>query len=280
MSASDPRSILTAALDGGAPLDLAKVGGHLDAKRLGTKFHYFAEIGSTNTHARELAENGAAEGEVVLAESQTDGRGRLGRRWESPPLANLYFSVILRPKLAPAQAPQITLMAAVALAEAIDWFIPQRPVIKWPNDILVNGKKLAGILAEAACIPGRIEYVILGIGVNVNCPVDAMPQELRQRATSLFDVTRIHTDREIVLRRLIQDLDRCYGDLEQFGFEAIAPRWEAHFGLRGKRVRVELLDQVLIGRARGMSRDGALLVEDDDGILQRVFAGDVIPLET
>jgi BirA family biotin operon repressor/biotin-[acetyl-CoA-carboxylase] ligase len=145
---------------------------------------------------------------------------------------------------------------------------------------LVNGKKLAGILAEAACIPGRIEYVILGIGVNVNCPVDAMPQELRQRATSLFDVTRIHTDREIVLRRLIQDLDRCYGDLEQFGFEAIAPRWEAHFGLRGKRVRVELLDQVLIGRARGMARDGALLVEDDDGILQRVFAGDVIPLET
>ncbi|HYT56611.1 MAG TPA: biotin--[acetyl-CoA-carboxylase] ligase [Verrucomicrobiae bacterium] len=278
MSASDPRSILTAAV-GGAPLDVAKVRGHLDAKRLGTKFHYFAEIGSTNTHARELAEKGAAEGEVVLAESQTHGRGRLGRRWESPPFANLYFSVILRPKLAPVYAPQITLTAAVALAEAIDSLIPLSPVIKWPNDILVNGKKLAGILAEAVCARERVEYVILGIGVNVNCPVDAMSQELRQRATSLFDVTRIHMDREFVLRRLIQDLDRCYGDLEQFGFEAIAPQWEARFGLRGKRVRIELRDQVLIGRARGLARDGTLLVEGDDGILQKVIAGDVIPLE-
>jgi len=278
MSASDPRSILTAAV-GGAPLDVAKVRGHLNAKRLGTKFHYFAEIGSTNTHARELAEKGAAEGEVVLAESQTHGRGRLGRRWESPPFANLYFSVILRPKLAPVYAPQITLTAAVALAEAIDSLIPLSPVIKWPNDILVNGKKLAGILAEAVCARERVEYVILGIGVNVNCPVDAMSQELRQRATSLFDVTRIHMDREFVLRRLIQDLDRCYGDLEQFGFEAIAPQWEARFGLRGKRVRIELRDQVLIGRARGLARDGTLLVEGDDGILQKVIAGDVIPLE-
>jgi BirA family biotin operon repressor/biotin-[acetyl-CoA-carboxylase] ligase len=279
MSASDTRSILTAAV-GGAPLDVAKVRGHLDAKRLGTKFHYFAEIGSTNTHARELAEKGAAEGEVVLAESQTHGRGRLGRRWESPPFANLYFSVILRPKLAPVYAPQITLTAAVALAEAIDSLIPLSPVIKWPNDILVNGKKLAGILAEAVCIAERVEYVILGIGVNVNCPVEVMPQDLRQRATSLFDVTRIHMDREFVLRRLIQGLDRCYGDLEQFGFEAIAPQWEARFGLRGKRVRIELRDQVLIGRACGLARDGALLVEGDDGILQKVIAGDVIPLET
>ena len=279
MSVTDPRSILTAAVDG-APLDLAKVREYLDAKRLGTKFHYFVEIGSTNTHARELAEKGAAEGEVVLAESQTHGRGRLGRRWESPPLTNLYFSVILRPKLAPVHAPQITLTAAVALAEAIDSLIPLSPVIKWPNDILVNGKKLAGILAEAVCARERVEYVILGIGVNVNCPVDAMSQELRQRATSLFDVTRIHMDREFVLRRLIQDLDRCYGDLEQFGFEAIAPQWEARFGLRGKRVRIELRDQVLIGRARGLARDGALLVEGDDGILQKVIAGDVIPLET
>src|SRR4030095_3551865 len=137
MSASDPRSIFTTAVDG-TPLDLAKVRGYLDAKRLGTKFHYFAEIGSTNTHARELAEKGAAEGEVVLAESQTHGRGRLGRRWESPPLANLYFSVILRPKLAPVHAPQITLMAAVALVESVAAFIAQKAAIKWPNDILVN----------------------------------------------------------------------------------------------------------------------------------------------
>ncbi|HEY2919084.1 MAG TPA: biotin--[acetyl-CoA-carboxylase] ligase [Candidatus Binatia bacterium] len=279
MSPSDPRSILPAAAHG-APLDLAQVREHLDAKRLGIRFHYFTEISSTNSHARELAEKGAAEGEVVLAESQTHGRGRLGRRWESPPLANLYLSVILRPKLAPVHAPQITLMAAVALAETVGSFIPQKVTIKWPNDILVNGKKLAGILTEAACVPERVEYVILGIGVNVNYPIDSMPQELRQGATSLLDLTRIEVNRESFLRRLIQDLDRCYGDLEQSGFEPLAPRWEAHFGLRGQRVRVELIDQVVVGRARGIAQDGALLVQGDDGTLQKVIAGDVIPLET
>jgi BirA family transcriptional regulator, biotin operon repressor / biotin---[acetyl-CoA-carboxylase] ligase len=279
MSPSDPRSILPAAAHG-APLDLAQVREHLDAKRLGIRFHYFTEISSTNSHARELAEKGAAEGEVVLAESQTHGRGRLGRRWESPPLANLYLSVILRPKLAPVHAPQITLMAAVALAETVGSFIPQKATIKWPNDILVNGKKLAGILTEAACVPERVEYVILGIGVNVNYPIDSMPQELRQGATSLLDLTRIEVNRESFLRRLIQDLDRCYGDLEQSGFEPLAPRWEAHFGLRGQRVRVELIDQVVVGRARGIAQDGALLVQGDDGTLQKVIAGDVIPLET
>jgi BirA family biotin operon repressor/biotin-[acetyl-CoA-carboxylase] ligase len=278
MSASDPRSTLSAAVPG-APLDLAQVRQHLDTQRLGRRFHYFAEISSTNTHARELAEQGTPEGEVVVAESQTQGRGRLGRHWESPPLANLYFSIIFRPKLAPVHAPQITLMAAVALAEAVGSFIPQRPAIKWPNDILVNGKKLAGILAEAVCLAERVEYVILGVGVNVNYPVDSMPPELRTRATSLFDLTRIHVHRESFLRRLIQDLDRCDGDLEESGFEALVPRWEAYFALRGRRVRVELLDQILLGRAVGIAPDGALLVEADDGTQQRVIAGDVIPLE-
>ena len=278
MSASDPRSILTAPARG-APLDLAKVREHLGGQRFGSKLHYFKEIGSTNSQAIELAEQNASEGEVVIAESQTQGRGRLGRRWESPPWANLYFSIILRPRLAPIHAPQITLMAAVALAEAVDSFIPQSPTIKWPNDILVNGKKLAGILTEAVCTPDRVEYVILGIGVNVNYRVDQMSRDLRRRATSLFDLTQIHVEREIVLRRLIQGLDRCYGVLEQFGFEALARRWEAYFDLRGRRVRIELLDQVLVGRARGIAPDGALLVEDDNGTVQRVIAGDVIPLE-
>ena len=279
MPASDHRSISPGSARG-APLDLAQVNGCLDVKRLGKKFHYFPEIDSTNSHARELAERGAAEGEVVLAESQSQGRGRLGRRWESPPFSNLYLSVILRPKLPPVRASQITLMAAVALAETVSWFIPQKPAIKWPNDILVDGRKLAGILTEAVCLPDRVAYVILGVGVNVNYPIDSMPPELRQRAISLVDLTRVEVSRESFLRRLIQDLDRCYGVLEQAGFEPLAPRWEAHFGQRGQRVRIELLDQIIVGRALGIAQDGALLVEGDDGALQRVIAGDVIPLET
>jgi len=275
MSAKDSPQVYA-----GAAWSLDELRRGLAVKQLGGTFHYFFELDSTNTCARQLAEAGAREGEVVIAEAQTQGRGRLGRRWQSPPFANLYLSLILRPKLAPVHAPQITLMAAVALAETVGSFIAQPATIKWPNDILVGGKKLAGILTEASCDSERLHYVILGIGVNLNFAVGQMPQEIRARATSIGHLTGKPVHRESFLRRLIQDLDRCYGELEQSGFVALARRWQAHFSLRDRRVRVELLGQITTGWARGIDRDGALLVEDDNGVLQRVIAGDVIPLET
>ncbi|MBI2363952.1 MAG: biotin--[acetyl-CoA-carboxylase] ligase [Deltaproteobacteria bacterium] len=264
---------------GYAPLCLDIIQSELATKRLGTKFHYFQEIDSTNSYARRLADAGAPEGAVVIAEHQSDGRGRLGRSWESPPYCNLYFSLLLRPTLAPAHAPQITLMAAVALADTVAEFIVEPPAIKWPNDILLQGKKLAGILTESSCDAKRIEFVILGIGVNLNFPRERMPETIRDRATSLMEVAGNSFSRELVLRRLIQDLDRCYGTLEDFGFDAIAPRWQARFGLKGKTVRVEMGGDVLIGQAVGIDRDGALLVEDDRGERQRVVAGDVTAIE-
>lgn len=260
------------------PLDLNSIRQRLAGQRLGTEFHYFAEIGSTNSHARQLAEQGARQGELVVADSQTDGRGRLGRHWVSPPNVNLYISFVLRPKLPPARAPQITLMAAVALAETLQSFLPAPPSIKWPNDITVNGKKLAGILTEVNCGTDSVEFVILGIGVNVNYPLDLMPEEIRQRATSVLVERQNKVSREDLLWRLIQDLDRCYGELEVNGFAPLAPRWEAYFGWRGQRMRIELLDQVAFGIARGIDHDGALLLEDDHGRLQRVIAGDVTPM--
>ena len=261
------------------PLRVEEIRNALAVARLGTKFHYFSEISSTNTHARSLAENGAGEGEIVIAEAQSAGRGRLGRRWSSPPYANLYFSLILKPKLAPAQVPQVTLMAAVALADTVAAFIPGLPMIKWPNDIIFDGKKLAGILTELSCDADRVNYVILGIGVNLNYPRETMPDEIRERATSVFELTHKTVRRESFLKGLIQALDRCYGELEVAGFPAIAARWEARFGLRGRRVRVELLDQTVIGQAKGIDRDGALVLEDDNGALQRIVAGEVIPVE-
>lgn len=262
-----------------APLNLALVQQSLSTNGFGNPLHYFHEINSTNTHLRELAESGAPQGTVVVAETQTQGRGRLGRRWESPGFANLYLSILLRPKLSPAHAAQITLVAAVALADVVDTYVPGRAAIKWPNDILVGGKKLAGILTEASCDAERAHYVILGIGVNLNYPVAAMPEEIRGRATSLLEVTGAAVSRESFLLRLIQGVERCYGELEQAGFDALAPRWESYFAWRGKRVRVELLDQVTTGTAQGIDRDGALIVMDDGGIAQRIVAGDVIPLE-
>ncbi len=260
-------------------LSLDELGSNLGTQRIGAKFHYLAETGSTNSYAQHLAENGAVEGEVVIAETQRQGRGRLGRRWQSPPFANLYISVILRPQLPPANAPQITLMAAVALAETVAAFISTAPAIKWPNDILVGGKKLAGILTEAACSGGRVEHVILGVGVNLNYRSDMMPEEIRGHATAVAEVSGKAVHREGFLRRLIQTLDRCYGELEESGFDPLARRWSNYFALRDRQVRVQSLGQVMVGRARGIDRDGALLVEDDRGVLQRVIAGDVIPLQ-
>jgi BirA family biotin operon repressor/biotin-[acetyl-CoA-carboxylase] ligase len=262
-----------------APLNVERVRALLSANRLGATLHYFEEIDSTNTQARLFADQGAAQGEVVIAESQTRGRGRLDRRWESPPFTNLYFSIVLRPNLPPKNAAQITLAAAVALADTLGSFLPCAPCIKWPNDILVAGKKLAGILTEAACVRERIEYVILGIGVNVNFRVETMPAGLRERGISMADLITKNVSRESVLARLIQDLDRCYGELEQTGFEGLRLRWEAHFCLRGRRVRIESGGGALTGRAVGIDPEGALMVEDQRGHLHRVIAGDVIPLE-
>lgn len=278
MAPSETKAIPTA--PSGAALDITDVRARLSAKRLGTRFHYFTELHSTNIRARELAESGAAQGEIVIAESQTQGRGRLGRRWESPPLSNLYLSIVLRPGLPPKHAPQITLTAAVALVETVASFLPRSPVIKWPNDILVDGKKLAGILTEAACDTERVQYVILGIGLNVNYRAEAMPETLRRRATSMADAAGEKLSRETVLVRLIHDLDRCYGELEESGFAALRPRWEEHFGLRGRRVRVELGAQTIIGRAQGIDSQGALILETDDEQRRSIIAGDVIPLET
>lgn len=264
--------------DPSRPLRLHEITRGRVYQRLDIKLHYFSEIDSTNKQARELAESGALEGEIVIAEQQTRGRGRLGRSWVSPPFLNLYLSIILRPKLPPAHAAQITLMAAVALADTVARFAPDPPAIKWPNDILLRGKKLAGILTESSITAERVNYVILGLGVNLNFPHALMPDVIRQHATSLMECAGKTVSREAFLGRLIHDLDRCYGILGEAGFDAIAPQWEARFNFHGRRVRVEMGDEALAGVARGIDRDGALIVEGEGGQCHRVVAGDVIPL--
>jgi BirA family biotin operon repressor/biotin-[acetyl-CoA-carboxylase] ligase len=259
------------------PLCMRQVEEGLVAKALGSRLLYFDQIDSTNNYARTLAERGEPQGTLVVAEQQTGGRGRLGRHWESPPFVNLYCSVILRPTLEPTAAPRITLTAAVALADTIESF-SIGPTIKWPNDILVGGKKLAGVLTEAVSTAKRLEFVILGIGVNLNFALEAMPPEIRERATSLAALTGAPISREDFLRRLIHHLDRCYGILEAAGFAAIAPHWDRRFDLRGRTVRVEMMDRTIFGRTVGLDRDGALIVETDDG-KERIVAGDVIPVK-
>ena len=262
-----------------APLNPEEIQKALEGRRLGQRIHYFPAVDSTNLYARELAERGGLEGEIVVAESQTSGKGRLGRSWVSPPNLNIYLSVILLPKLPPLHAPQITLMSAVALAETVQSFVPFPPEIKWPNDILVRGKKLAGILTESSCDPDRIRYVVLGIGVNLNFSPELMPESIRETATSLLILGSKPVDRTAFVVQLIQNLDRCYGELEERGFSFMAERWSGFFRLTGKRVRVQMLEQTVLGKALGIDRDGALILEDEKGIRQRIVAGDVIPVD-
>ncbi len=251
----------------------------LASGRLGKTIHYFIELDSTNRLAYKLAAEGAAEGEVVVAEAQTRGKGRLGRSWFSPPGLNLYLSVILRPNLSPADAPQLTLVSAVALADTVQRFLGAPPAIKWPNDILVGGKKLAGILTESSVDAQRLHFVVVGIGVNVNLPASMLPEEIRGAATSLLILTNKIVDRTAFTGELIRNLDRCYGELEQRGFPPMAARWESFFELKGRKVKVEMGDRVVLGIARGIDRDGALVLEKQGGATERIIAGDVTRAE-
>ena len=244
----------------------------------GRTIHCLDRIDSTNLFARRLAEEGAPEGEIVFAEEQTQGRGRLGRSWFSPRHSNLYFSLILRPAFAPAQASQITLMAGVALAESLEAVLGEAPEIKWPNDILVAGKKLAGILTESVCEGTRIRFVIVGMGVNVNLPLASLPEPLRERATSLLEKTGRRWERTKLAGLLIQGLERCYKDLTEKGFREMAARWERYFRRKGRDVEVRMLNQVIRGTAMGIDAEGALIVRDQGGAIQRVLAGDVLPI--
>jgi BirA family biotin operon repressor/biotin-[acetyl-CoA-carboxylase] ligase len=257
-----------------APLAIADLRRARAAARLGHRIEYFDSIESTNTTARHLAARGAAEGTVVIAETQTKGRGRLGRSWASPARCNLYLSVVLRPPLAVAQAPQLTLVAGLAVADAVHAWTPQA-AIKWPNDIVIGGRKLAGILTEMEADDEQVRFVILGIGVNVNAAPEDFPDELRDKATALGAAAGAPIDRTAFAARLLAELETAYERYLGEGFRAIRPLWEAHSCLTGQRVQIDGVGQRCAGVVAGIDDDGALRLREDSGRETRVVAGDV-----
>jgi BirA family biotin operon repressor/biotin-[acetyl-CoA-carboxylase] ligase len=231
------------------------------------------EIDSTNRLAADLARQGAAHGCLVVAERQTAGRGRLGRSWESPARLNFYGSVILRPSLPPSLAPQITLAAAIAVAEAVEGAIGTAPAVKWPNDVLLDGRKVAGILTELDAEADRIRFAILGIGVNLNATAGDFPAELRRTATSLRLFTGRAVDRARFAANLLECVDRRFEELVAAGFARLRPAYERFHCLSGRPVEVSGQTTVR-GIARGVDDSGALLVDTDTG-LEAIVAGEV-----
>ncbi len=233
----------------------------------------FETLGSTNDRARELATQGAEEGLCVVARAQSAGRGRQGRQWSSPAGTGLYLSIILRPRTTPARAAFITLASAIAVAETLTLDFQTPADIKYPNDILVNGKKICGILVESAITDEKLEYAILGIGVNV--AQRQFPDELAEMATSLVIESELNLTPDDFLPPLLARLNDWY-PLALTAPEQIRRRWQALSSFAdGARVRIISGNSVTEGITRGLSASGALLVQLDDGSIREIVSGDI-----
>ena len=243
--------------------------------RLGAKLLMLDVLESTSQTLRELAQDGEPEGTVVVAEEQRAGHGRLGRGWASPK-GGLWFSVLLRPQVAPADAQKLTLMAGVAVALALRKHLGLEARLKWPNDVLVSGKKLCGILAESRSNE-KLEYVILGIGMNANFLVSALPEELRQSAITVREVLRRTVDRLALMRAILNELDAGYGAFCAGDKGEIVARWKELSETLGRKVRVETGTGIVEGVAEDVDARGALVVRTPDGAVT-VDSGDCVHL--
>lgn len=255
----------------------AEIQSELGTWIIGREVLYFSETDSTNIRAHEAGEQGAAEGTVVIADTQSAGKGRLGRRWTSPPGINLYTSVILRPPILPWEAPHLTFLSAVAVACAVE-DQGLKPELKWPNDVLIGGKKLAGLLNELSAETEGIHFLILGIGVNLNMTADQFPEDLRYPATSLLIESGRRISRLDFARSLYRHLDRLYALYLEQGFVPVIRQWEERCRMVGRRVEVGFQNHNITGTVEGLDEDGALLLRLEDGRRERVLAGDVRPL--
>jgi BirA family biotin operon repressor/biotin-[acetyl-CoA-carboxylase] ligase len=246
-----------------------------ETKVIGRDIRVFEETTSTNDVVEKLARDNVKEGVVVFAESQTKGRGRLGRKWISPARKGLWFSILLRPDLGPQEATQLTVAAATGLRRAIEAGTGLKAKIKWPNDILINGRKAAGILTELSAELDRVKHIILGIGVDVNLTAAEFPAELRKLATSLKIESRKAISRSDLAVEILRALDHDYARVCAGEFESVADEWEEHSATIGHSVSIQLGERRILGRAESLDDDGALLLRTQYGQLERITAGDV-----
>ncbi|HTX21272.1 MAG TPA: biotin--[acetyl-CoA-carboxylase] ligase [Candidatus Aquilonibacter sp.] len=244
-------------------------------KIIGRDIQVFQQTASTNDVIEKLARDGVREGAVVFAESQTKGRGRLGRKWISPARKGLWFSILLRPDLRPQETTQLTVASATALRRAIISETNLQPEIKWPNDILLGGKKVAGILTELSAELDRVKHVVLGIGIDVNLDADELPAELKKTATSLKIETGENVSRAKLAVEILRELDADYLRICAGKFSEVADEWEAHCTTIGKNVIVQTGNRKIRGRSESLDDDGALLLRTEHGHIERIIGGDV-----
>jgi BirA family biotin operon repressor/biotin-[acetyl-CoA-carboxylase] ligase len=248
----------------------------LKTNRLGSSITIFKQVDSTQNKLHEIAEeNDSQEGTLVIAEQQETGRGRMGRPWHSPPGKGIWMSFLLKPQVPLQQVSQLTLLIAVAVARAIRQLTSLEVGIKWPNDLLVNGKKICGILLESSAEDERLKYVIAGIGISANIKKEDFPEELRSKATSLFIESGKEIHREQLICQVLQEIEGLYDLYQEQGFGPIQTLWEALNVTFGKKIKVETPRGKIEGMAEGLNEMGALVLRLDNGKKYSLFSGEI-----
>lgn len=242
---------------------------------VGRRVYSFNVLKSTNDYAFRLAEEGAEEGIVVVAEQQTAGRGRFGRTWYSPPRVGLWFSIMLRPEMAPWEAPRITLVAALAAARSVCRVTGLPAVLKWPNDVLINTRKACGILTELSAEAERINFVVIGIGVNVNQIETDFPPDIRRGATSLRIECGHTVSRLRLLQTLLAELESAYSQMMDAGFASLRGDIKSTSCLLNRMVSVRVKNRTYRGHVRDITEQGGLVVHCANGRTEHIIAGDV-----
>jgi BirA family biotin operon repressor/biotin-[acetyl-CoA-carboxylase] ligase len=255
----------------------------LTSSFFGRYLYIFPEVDSTNVFAREKAKEGAPEGSVVLADYQNSGRGRLGRVWESEPGKNILMSIILRPRISIQAVRCITLATATILIRALKVFLKIYGIknaeleVKWPNDILLNGKKVAGILTESSINNQSIEYLISGIGINVNQKSVGFSEEIQKTAISLFDVAGRYIERESLVAQILSMFEKQYIRLERTSYADIVTDWKVHWRMEGRAAKIETPVAKEWGELIDINTNGSLLYKTEDGLIKELVTGSVYP---
>ncbi|MEM1573578.1 MAG: biotin--[acetyl-CoA-carboxylase] ligase [Candidatus Methanomethylicaceae archaeon] len=255
--------------DGLLPLEL-KI--RLNTKIFGKEIITLETIDSTQNFIKKLAEEGAPEGTLVIALEQKSGKGRMNRQWHSPK-GGLWFSILLRPPFLPKEMYKLTLLFGVAVAKSLKIY-GLEPYLKWPNDVLINNKKICGILLEGSTEADRIEYIAVGIGINANFLVDSLPEDVRKNATSIFEILNKKIDRAELLCEILKNSESLYLYAIENGFSHIISLWKS-LSLFDKMVEIRLFNESIRGIAIDIDEDGALIL-NENGKIRKIYSGDVI----
>ncbi len=247
----------------------------LKTKTMGRHIHFERAVTSTQKIAHTLANDGAKEGTIVVADQQTNGRGRMAREWYSPSGKGIWMSLIIRPNIPVHATPQLTLLTAVAIVQAIEELTPLKPDIKWPNDILINGKKVVGILTELQAEADQVHSVIIGTGINVNHTLVDFPEELQKIATSIHIETGKHWDRALFIQEILLKFEALYSLYLNQGFRVIKLLWEGYAISLNRQIKARTLNGVIEGKAIGIDNSGVLLIETSDGSIKQIYSADI-----